>query len=73
MNMNMMRPEEIGSPNESIENMSMMRRYLRFLFESLRKCFTVTKYILFYFGFKFVVLHGKTLIKLNYFYIINEF
>jgi len=60
MNMNMMRPDEMsGFPTESIENMSMMRRYIRFIFESMRKCFTVTKYFLYYFGFKFVVLHGK--------------
>lgn len=65
MNMNMMRPDDMGGfPTESIENMSMMRRYIRFLFESLRKCFTVTKYFLYYFGFKFVVLHGKILFKI---------
>lgn len=57
--MNMMYPNEMGGmPTESIESMSMMRRYIRFLFESLRKSFTVTKYFLYYFGFKFVVLHG---------------
>ena len=58
MNMNI--PHEIEeSPIESIEDMSMIRRYFRFLFESLRKSFTVTKYFLYYFGFKFVVLHGN--------------
>lgn len=57
--MNMMSPNMESYPIESIEDMSMMRRYIRFLFESLRKCFTVTKYFLYYFGFKFVVLHGN--------------
>ena len=67
--MNMMRPDEMGSlPTDSIENISMMRRYLSFLFESFRKCFTITKYCLFYFGFKFIVLHGKIFMKKYFFY-----
>jgi hypothetical protein len=58
MNMNMMSPSMENHATESIEDMSMMRRYMRFLYESLRKCFSVTKFFVYYFGFKFVVLHG---------------
>ena len=54
----MMSPSMENHATESIEDMSMMRRYMRFLYESLRKCFSVTKFFVYYFGFKFVVLHG---------------
>jgi hypothetical protein len=56
----MMTPNEMeGFPTESIESISMMKRYILFLFESFRKSFTITKYCLYYFGFKFVVFHGN--------------
>lgn len=57
--MNRMQLDEMpGAHPGAIEDLSMMKRYIRFLFESLRKCFTVTKYFLFYFGFKFIIAHG---------------
>lgn len=57
--------EMTGLPTESIENMSMMKRYINFLYESLRKSFTVTKYFLYYFGFKFVVFHGNLFLSFS--------
>lgn len=57
------RREEHGNPSESIESMTMMNRYLRFLFESFKRFLVLGKYFMYYFGLKSIVLYGNFFIK----------
>ncbi len=49
-------PEEYSQ--EALEEMSMMKRYLIFIFNSAKRCFGLYKFFLYYFGFKLIVLYG---------------
>ena len=43
---------------EALEEMSMMKRYIIFLYNSGKRCFGFSKFFLYHFGFKLIVLYG---------------